>query len=42
MKGNKNYQMNNVSLNCDQIEVSVKMDNLNVTDFFVNVLAKSN
>ena len=42
MKGNKNYQMNNISLNYDQIEVLVKMDNLNATDFFVNFLAKSN
>ena len=40
MKGNNNYQMNNVSLNYDQIEVSIKLDNLNATDFFVNFLAK--
>ena len=42
MKGNKNYQMNSISLNYDQNEVSVKMDNLNATDFFINFLAKSN
>ena len=40
MKGNNNYQMNDVSLNYDQIEVSIKLDNLNATDFFVNFLAK--
>ena len=42
LKGNNNYQMNNISLNYDQIEVSVKMNSLNAIDFYVDFLTKSN